>query len=160
MLRWLWLSVIVVFLDQVTKYVALIQLSGRPSVEILPFFNFVLVFNSGAAFGFLNDAGGWQNIFFITLASFISLVFLVMIARLKSSELQLAVAFSLVLGGAVGNLIDRFANGYVIDFLDFYYGSWHFPAFNVADSAITIGALLLILDAFGLRLFSTREIAE
>ena len=160
MLRWLWLSVIVVILDQITKYIALAQLSGRPPIEILPFFNFVLVFNSGAAFGFLNDADGWQNLFFIALASIVSIVFLVMIARLKPSELQLAVAFSLVLGGAVGNLIDRFVNGHVIDFLDFYYGGWHFPTFNAADSAITIGAVLLILDALGLRLISSKTSAE
>lgn len=157
MRRWLWLSVIVVILDQITKYVALTQLSERPPIEILPFFNFALVFNSGAAFGFLNDADGWQNSFFIALASIISVVFLVMIARLKPTELQLAIAFSLVLGGAVGNLMDRFVNGYVIDFLDFYYGSWHFPTFNVADSAISIGAVFLILDAIGLRLISVKK---
>ena len=160
MRRWLWLSFCVIILDQITKYFALAQLSGRPPVEILPFFNFVLVFNSGAAFGFLNDAGGWQNIFFITLASIVSVIFVMMITRLKPSELQLALAFSLVLGGAVGNLIDRFAYGYVVDFLDFYYGSWHFPAFNVADSAISVGAVLLILDALGLRLFSSKKIVE
>ena len=160
MRRWLWLSFCLIILDQITKYFALAQLSGRPPVEILPFFNFVLVFNSGAAFGFLNDAGGWQNIFFITLASIVSVIFVIMITRLKPSELQLALAFSLVLGGAVGNLIDRFAYGYVVDFLDFYYGSWHFPAFNVADSAISVGAVLLILDALGLRLFSSKKIVE
>ena len=160
MRRWLWLSVMVILLDQVTKYVALTELSGRPPIEIFPFFNFVLVFNSGAAFGFLNDAGGWQNIFFITLATIVSLVFLIMIVRLKPSELQLAIAISLVLGGAVGNLIDRFVYGHVIDFLDFYYGVWHFPAFNVADSAISIGAVLLILDAIGLRIFSARKNTE
>ena len=160
MRRWLWLSFCLIILDQITKYFALAQLSGRPPVEILPFFNFVLVFNSGAAFGFLSDAGGWQNIFFITLASIVSVIFVIMITRLKPSELQLALAFSLVLGGAVGNLIDRFAYGYVVDFLDFYYGSWHFPAFNVADSAISVGAVLLILDALGLRLFSSKKIVE
>ena len=160
MRRWLWLSFCLIILDQITKYFALAQLRGRPPVEILPFFNFVLVFNSGAAFGFLNDAGGWQNIFFITLASIVSVIFVIMITRLKPSELQLALAFSLVLGGAVGNLIDRFAYGYVVDFLDFYYGSWHFPAFNVADSAISVGAVLLILDALGLRLFSSKKIFE
>jgi len=156
MVRWLWLSIIVVIVDQITKYFALAQLSGPRSIEVFPFFSFTLVFNTGAAFGVLNDAGGWQNMFFITLASIVSIVFLVMIVRLKPAELQLAVAFSLVLGGAAGNLIDRFMHGYVIDFLDFYYGTWHFPTFNIADSAISIGAVFLISDAFGFKLISPK----
>ncbi len=117
----------------------------------MPFFDLVVVHNTGAAFGFLSQAGGWQNVFFVAVAIVISTVILVMTYRLGAKDRLLAVALMLVLGGALGNLVDRLRFGYVVDFLDVYYQAWHWPAFNVADSAITIGALLLILDAFGVR---------
>jgi signal peptidase II len=152
MRRILWIAGAVVAADQATKWLALELLTYHVPVPLLPFLNLTLVHNTGAAFGFLSSASGWQNLFFIAVAVVAVGVVLSMLRKLKSSELQLAVALVLVLGGAVGNLIDRLIYGYVIDFIDFYIGSWHFWTFNVADSAITIGAILLLLDSAGVRL--------
>ena len=149
MLKHLIVAAVVVALDQLTKAIAAAYLI-RGSVEIAPFFRLTLVHNSGAAFGFLNDAGGWQNMFFVGVAVLACGVIVFMIRRLSARDVWLGVALSLVLGGAVGNLIDRLLYGYVIDFVDIYYRSWHWPAFNVADSAISIGAVILVLDAIGL----------
>ncbi len=151
MLRFLWLAAAVFILDQATKWLAVTYIGPRGIINVLPFFDLVLVHNTGAAFGFLSQAGGWQNLFFVAVAIVISSVILVMAYRLGAKDKLLAFALMLVLGGALGNLVDRLRLGYVIDFLDVYYGAWHWPAFNVADSAITVGALLLILDAFGVR---------
>jgi signal peptidase II len=118
------------------------------TIEVMPHFNFTLAYNYGAAFSFLADAGGWQRWFFTGLAAVFSVVISVWIARLKPTAKLEAISLSLILGGAVGNLIDRLLFGYVIDFLDIYYGSYHWPAFNIADSAICVGAVLLILDSF------------
>ena len=114
----------------------------------LPFFNFTLMHNTGAAFSFLADQGGWQRWFFAVLALGVSLVLAVWLSRLKAHETWLALALSLVLGGAIGNLIDRVYYGYVIDFIDVYYNASHWPAFNIADSAISVGAVMLIIDTF------------
>ena len=120
------------------------------SIPIMPFFKLTYVHNTGAAFSFLSEAGGWQRWFFTGLALVISGVIAVWLARLKHHETLLAVALSLVLGGAIGNLIDRLVYGYVIDFLDVYYQTWHWPAFNIADSAITLGVILMLVESFGL----------
>lgn len=149
MFRFLWITVVIVIADQVTKYFALKHLM-RSEMAITPFLNFALAFNTGAAFSFLSDAGGWQNLFFVGVAAVVSIIILFMIRRLGANDLQVAVALMLVLGGAVGNVIDRVRYGYVVDFIDVYYRSWHWPTFNVADSAITIGAILLIMDAVGI----------
>ena len=149
MFRFLWITLAVVIADQVTKYFALKHLM-RSEIAIAPFLNFALAFNTGAAFSFLSDAGGWQNLFFVGVAAVVSVVILFMIRRLGANDLQVAVALMLVLGGAVGNVIDRVRYGYVVDFIDVYYQSWHWPTFNIADSAITIGAILLIMDALGI----------
>lgn len=148
MRRYLWIAVAIVIFDQLTKFAATDYLTGQGEIQLLPFLNLVLVHNTGAAFGFLSNAGGWQNIFFIVVAVAASVFILWMAWRLDSKDRLLAVALMLVLGGALGNLADRLIYGYVIDFIDVYYGAWHWPAFNVADSAITVGAALLILDAF------------
>lgn len=116
----------------------------------MPYFNLTYVHNTGAAFSFLSEAGGWQRWFFAVLALVISAVLSVWLARLQKHETLLALALSLVLGGAIGNLIDRLAYGYVIDFLDVYYDTWHWPAFNIADSAITLGVMLMLAESFGL----------
>jgi signal peptidase II len=116
----------------------------------MPSFKLTYVHNTGAAFSFLSEAGGWQRWFFAGLALAISVIIAVWLARLKKHETLLAVALALVLGGAVGNLIDRLAYGYVIDFLDVYYDTWHWPAFNIADSAITLGVMLMLAETFGL----------
>ena len=143
---YLLLAAAVVLLDQASKYWALASLQPYRSLELLPVFNLTLVFNRGAAFSFLSDAGGWQRWFFVVLSSVVSLVLVAWLARLKNGERFTAIAVSLVLGGAIGNLVDRLQHGHVVDFLDFHWQQWHFPAFNVADSAITIGVLLLILE--------------
>jgi signal peptidase II len=150
MLKWLWLSLLAVILDQVSKLAIAGSMQLYQSIQIMPYFNLTYVHNTGAAFSFLSDAGGWQRWFFAGLALVISGVIAVWLARLKQHETLLAVALSLVLGGAMGNLIDRLAYGYVIDFLDVYYQTWHWPAFNIADSAITLGVILMLAESFGL----------
>jgi signal peptidase II len=150
MLKWLWLSLLAVVLDQGSKFVIDSSMRLYQTIPVMPYFNLTYVHNTGAAFSFLSDAGGWQRWFFAGLAILISGVIAVWLARLKQHETLLAIALSLVLGGAIGNLIDRLAYGYVIDFLDVYYGTWHWPAFNIADSAITLGVMLMLAESFGL----------
>lgn len=147
-LRWLWITLLIIILDQATKYAAIQWLTLNQAHPVFPGFNLTLVHNPGAAFSFLRDAGGWQRYFFIILTTVISVVLLVWLARLPSGRALLACALALVIGGAAGNLWDRLQHGYVIDFIDVYYDKWSWPVFNIADSAITVGALLLILDAF------------
>jgi len=156
MSRLFWIPVVVFALDQATKMLAMQILPGSP-IDILPVFNLTLTFNTGAAFGFLNDAGGWQNWFFIAVALIVSGVIIAMVRKMQAHELQPAVALLLILGGALGNVFDRIRLGRVIDFLHVYYQSWSFPVFNIADSAITIGAILLALDVFGIRLFGPKS---
>ena len=150
MLKWLALSLLAVVLDQVSKWAIDSSMQLYQSIPLVPYFNLTYLRNTGAAFSFLSEAGGWQRWFFAGLAIVISAVMGVWWARLKEHETVLAVALSLVLGGAIGNLIDRLAYGYVIDFLDVYYQTWHWPAFNIADSAITLGVILMLLESFGL----------
>lgn len=149
MTKWLWLSLLAVILDQASKLTIASLMQLYQSIDIMPFFKLTYVHNTGAAFSFLSEAGGWQRWFFAGLAMAISVVIAVWLTRLKKHETLLAVALALVLGGAVGNLIDRLAYGYVIDFLDVYYQSWHWPAFNIADSAITLGVILMLAESFG-----------
>jgi signal peptidase II len=150
MLKWLWLSLLAIILDQVSKLAIAGSMQLYQSIPIIPYFNLTYVHNTGAAFSFLSEAGGWQRWFFAGLALLISIVIAVWLARLKQHETLLAIALALVLGGAIGNLIDRLAYGYVIDFLDVYYQTWHWPAFNIADSAITLGVILMLVESFGL----------
>lgn len=144
---WLWLGValVIFLLDQLTKIAIVGAFQLGESLPITSFFNLVRVHNAGAAFSFLADAGGWQRWFFTGLGTVAALV-MVYLLRRHAGQTLFCWALSLLLGGAVGNVVDRVLYSHVIDFLDFYYGSWHFPAFNVADSAITMGACLLILD--------------
>jgi signal peptidase II len=150
MLKWLWLSLLALVLDQGSKLLVDNTMQLYQSIPLLPFFKLTYVHNTGAAFSFLSEAGGWQRWFFAGLALVISVIIAVWLSRLEKYETLLAVSLSLILGGAVGNLIDRLAYGYVIDFLDVYYGTWHWPAFNIADSAITLGVALMLLESFGL----------
>ena len=145
--RWLALSAVVLVLDQITKYLANGWLVLHEPVRILPVFNLTLMHNRGAAFSFLAGAGGWQRWLFAGLALGVSAVLIVWLTRLKQAQRLLAVALALIVGGALGNLIDRLWLGYVVDFLDFHFRGWHWPAFNIADAAITVGAGLLILDS-------------
>ena len=150
MKKWPWfaLSVLIVLLDQVSKYWVLKTFTPYEPVSVLPMFNITLAYNTGSAFSFLSEAGGWQRWFFAALAIIMSTIMTIWLTRLKENETLLAVALSLILGGAIGNLIDRLFYGYVIDFLDVYYGTYHWPAFNIADSAITIGVALMLVESF------------
>lgn len=148
MMRWLWLAIVAIFLDQVSKYLATEYLAYKPPMEITSWLNFILAHNMGAAFSFLGDAGGWQRWFFTALAGAASIFILIWLRRLKPDEHWLACALSLILGGAVGNLIDRVRFGYVVDFIDFHIGTWHFATFNIADAAISIGAVMMLIEAF------------
>lgn len=146
-MRWLWLSLAVIVLDQWTKHLAVTVLQYGVPVPLMPGFNLTLVHNTGAAFSLLRDAGGWQRPFFIIIATAISVFLVLWLRRLPRNQHWLAAALALVLGGAVGNLWDRAAHGYVVDFVDWYWRTWHWPAFNIADSAIFVGAIMLIVDA-------------
>lgn len=146
MLKWLWVSVVVVALDQASKMWASAALQFQEPVAVMPYFNLTLMHNYGAAFSFLSTAGGWQRWFFAAIALVISTAIILWVRKLKPHQRWEAISLALVLGGALGNLWDRLALGYVVDFLDVYYGTRHWPAFNIADSAITLGAALLIID--------------
>lgn len=145
-LRWLWLSVAVIGLDQLTKQIASGMLELHQPVPVMPFLNLTLTHNTGAAFSFLSDAGGWQRWFFSGLTLVVAVIIVVWLTRLKPGQRWLAGALALVLGGALGNLWDRLLIGAVVDFIDVYYQSWHWPAFNVADSAICVGAVMLVVS--------------
>ena len=145
--RWLGLAGVIIVLDQISKLWISSHFIYGESLRVMEHFNLVLAHNTGAAFSFLNDAGGWQRWMFSIIA-IVAAVWIVRLLRQHAKETLFCLALALVLGGALGNLIDRVAYGYVVDFLDFYWGSYHFPAFNVADSAITVGAALLLLDSF------------
>ena len=147
-MRWLWVSAVVVVLDQYSKVLVDSGLELHKPVELIPLLAIRKIYNSGAAFSFLSDASGWQRWFFIALALVVVIVLIAWLYRLQKNQVRTALALSLVLGGAVGNLVDRVLYGYVIDFIDVYYASWHWPTFNIADSSITLGAALLLLDAF------------
>lgn len=142
-----------VILDQLTKKIAEAELLLHKPVAIFPSFNFTLMYNKGAAFSFLSEAGGWQRIFFVALSTIISIFLFFWLKQISTDDKQknnqlLQIAIALILGGAVGNLIDRAMTGAVVDFIQLYYSTYYFPAFNIADSAITVGAALLIIDMF------------
>ena len=145
---WLWLSLAVIGLDQATKFLVLRFFELYERVEVLPVLDFTLLHNRGAAFSMLAGASGWQRWFFIALALAVSVALVTWIWRAPRGDKLLPFALSLVLGGAVGNLIDRLWLGQVVDFVLVHWRGWTYPAFNVADSAITVGAILLILDSF------------
>ena len=157
MLRWTWVSAIVIFLDQLTKWMAEAHLTKGESVIVTPFLNMTLWYNEGAAFSFLAGQGGWQRWFFAILALSVSLFILNWLRTLPRTDKWTAIGLALVLGGAIGNLIDRVLAGKVIDFIDFHFPlpfvnpDYHFATFNVADIGISIGAALLII----ISLFST-----
>lgn len=145
-LRWIWITVLVIVADLVSKFFATTFLSLHEPVALMPSLNFLLAYNSGAAFSFLSSASGWQRWFFVIIAVAISIMIVVWLRRMPTQERLSGVALSFILGGAIANVWDRIQYGYVIDFIDVYYGQWHWPVFNLADSAITLGAVLLIID--------------
>lgn len=159
MLAWRWylLALVVVALDQFTKGLASSELVyGRP-VAVFSWFNLTLQHNTGAAFSFLSDAGGWQRWFFTVVAVVISAALVAWLSLAERGQWLLALSLALILGGALGNLWDRLSLGYVVDFISVHYGGWYFPAFNIADSAITVGAGCMLLDSF---LAARREQSE
>lgn len=145
-LYWLQLSVSIVLIDQFTKYLANTALPLLVPQAIVPNFNLTLLYNYGAAFDFLSHAGGWQRWFFIVIATVLTIVMTIWLSKLEKEDRWTAVSLALIIGGAIGNLIDRIYHGYVIDFLDFYVGEYHWPVFNIADSAITVGAIILLIS--------------
>ena len=145
--RWFLLSAVVVILDYATKSAVLEAFTPGEGRALTPFFNLVLVFNKGAAFSFLATAQGWQTFFFAAIAIVASIVISFLILK-NENKLLFCAGLALILGGAIGNLYDRIVYGHVVDFLDFHAADWHFPAFNVADSAITVGAGILIVESF------------
>jgi signal peptidase II len=145
LLPWLGIALVVILLDQFTKTLILGYFQLGDSRTVTSFFNVVRVHNSGAAFSFLAGASGWQRWFFVGLGA-VAAVFIVWMLRSHGGQRLFGWALSLILGGALGNVVDRLLHGYVVDFLQVHHSGWYFPSFNVADSAITVGAILLILD--------------
>ncbi len=148
MLHYLILSAAIIVLDQLSKAWVLVNLQEYQVQVIWPVFNLTLVYNTGAAFSFLADAGGWQHYFFVTVAAGVSLALIFWLKRLPAGERWVAWALALVIGGALGNLADRLVHGKVVDFLQWHWQSYYWPTFNVADMAITAGVLLLLFDSF------------
>ena len=148
MKKWPWfiVSIVVIVLDQVTKYWAFRTLIPYQPESIMPMVNFTLAFNTGAAFSFLSGTGDWHRWLFTGFSAVMSVAIFVWIIRLPSTARMQASGLSLILAGAVGNLMDRMLLGHVIDFIDVYYSHYHWPAFNIADSAICVGAFLLVLE--------------
>ena len=145
---WLWLTLAVIAIDQCTKWLVIENFSLFDTVAVLPVLDLVRLHNEGAAFSFLSNASGWQRWMFTALGIGVSAGLLVWLARLPArGQHRLAAALALIMGGALGNVIDRIRWGHVVDFIHVHYQQWYYPAFNVADSAITIGAGLLILDS-------------
>ncbi len=150
-LQWLWITVLFFIVDQATKQYAVAyfnEVGVYHTVEVMPHFNFILRYNPGAAFSFLADQGGWQKYFFSIVSSIISIGLVFWLYTLSAKQKQLSLALTLILAGALGNLYDRIVIGEVVDFIDWYYEDYHFPAFNIADSVIMLGAALMLLDGF------------
>ncbi|OOE34337.1 signal peptidase II [Salinivibrio kushneri] len=148
--RWLWLAPLVFALDIGSKWLVMqtMEYGFANRIEVLPFFNLTYVHNHGAAFSFLSDAGGWQRWLFSVIALGVSGLLAYWMRHTPADKRMINIAYAMIIGGALGNLFDRLVHGYVIDFLDFYLGQSHWPAFNLADSAICVGAALIILDSF------------
>lgn len=147
-LRWLWLVLVVIGIDFASKQWIMNNLMLHESMSVMPFFNFFYAHNYGAAFSFLADKGGWQRWFFAGIAIAIVVVLLVMMYRTAASNKLNNIAYALIVGGALGNLFDRAYHGFVVDFIDFYVGDWHFATFNIADCGICVGAALIVLEGF------------
>lgn len=146
--QWLWLSLFIIVADQVTKMLILTRVELYDRIPVVPHLDITHLHNTGAAFSFLSDAGGWQRWFFVILGLIVSGLIAVWLSRLPAGRQRwLCGALALIVGGALGNVIDRLILGYVVDFVLVHYNGWHFPAFNVADSAITVGAAILLIES-------------
>jgi signal peptidase II len=144
-LRWIGLALLIAIIDQIIKNIVIDYMSATHLITVTSFFNVVLSFNRGAAFGWLNHASSWSNWLFGIISALISIVIILSLCRLPKKQPWLSTSLALILGGALGNLWDRLLRGYVVDFLDFHINSCHWPAFNLADSAIVIGVLMFFL---------------
>ncbi|MCW6545894.1 signal peptidase II [Yersinia ruckeri] len=147
-LRWLWLTLLVVIVDLGSKQWVMTHLALGESIPLIPFFNMTYAQNPGAAFSFLADKGGWQRWFFALIAIAITVILAVLMYRSSGKQRLINCAYALIIGGALGNLFDRMVHGVVIDFIHFYVNDWHFPIFNLADTAICIGAALVVFEGF------------
>ncbi|ENM5875305.1 signal peptidase II [Vibrio mimicus] len=149
-LRWLWLALLVFIADITIKLIVMDKMGygWANRIEVLPFFNLLYVHNYGAAFSFLSDQEGWQRWLFTGIAFVVTGMLAYWMRRLSATDKWNNIAYALIIGGAVGNVFDRIVHGFVVDYLDFYWGTYHWPAFNLADSAICIGAAMIILDGF------------
>ena len=150
LLRYAVLGILLVILDAFSKDAVQRSLADGSTIDLLPFLQLVLVYNRGAAFGFLGEASGWQLPFFAAVGVIVSSVIVIRLVRAAATQKWFEVALVLILAGAIGNLIDRIRVGYVIDFIELYYGAWRFPTFNVADIAIFLGAVMLVLELLGI----------
>ena len=150
-IKTVWLAVLIIVLDQITKYIAVTNLRFGEPIAVISNLNWMLAYNYGAAFSFLADMGGWQRWFFAGLAFVVSTILIIWLTKLPNKHTVETWGINLVLGGAIGNVIDRVLEGRVTDFIDFYIGTWHYATFNVADIAISIGAGLLILSELFLK---------
>ncbi len=148
--RWLWLAAVIFAIDIGLKFLVMENMGygWKHRIEILPFFNLLHVHNYGAAFSFLSDQSGWQRWLFTAIAVGVCGLLIFWMRKLPATEKWNNIAYALIVGGATGNLFDRLVHGYVVDYLDFYWGNYHWPAFNLADSTICIGAVMIILDGF------------
>lgn len=147
-IKWLWIALLVLLFDRLTKILAQLYLSRYDMLVIAPHINFILAYNTGAAFSFLHHANGWQNSFFGIIATFASVIIVVYLSRLSAQKKWIAIAFSLILGGALGNLWDRILYAHVIDFIYLHAGNKSFPVFNIADSAVCLGAFIYLILQF------------
>jgi signal peptidase II len=148
-LSWLWLSAVIIWADQFTKWLIVQNFELYDRIQLLPIFGITRLHNTGAAFSFLAGAGGWQRWFFILVAAAVTILVCVWLKRMpRTGQGWLAASLALIVGGAIGNVIDRIFRGYVVDFLSFHWNHWFFPAFNVADAAITVGAVILLVESF------------
>jgi signal peptidase II len=150
LLRYAVLGILVVILDVFSKDAVQRSLIDGSSIDLLPFLQLVLVYNRGAAFGFLGEASGWQLPFFVAVGVIVSIMIVIRLVRAAATQKWFEAALVLILAGAIGNLIDRIRVGYVVDFIELYYGAWRFPAFNVADMAIFLGAVMLVVELLGI----------
>jgi len=147
-LAWLWLALLVLVLDQLSKQLALALLDYAQPIALLPVFDLTLLYNKGAAFSFLAGQDGWQRWFFSLIALAVGGYLLHWLSKISRSERLLSIALVLILGGAIGNLIDRLLLGHVVDFISLHWQHHYYPAFNIADSALTVGAVLLLWESF------------
>jgi signal peptidase II len=143
--KWLGIALLILVLDQISKVAILLYYQLGESTYLTEWLNLVRVHNRGAAFSFLAGAGGWQRWFFVGIGA-AATVFMIYLMRSHAGQKLFCLALACIMGGAVGNVLDRLVHGYVVDMVDFHIGRWHFPAFNLADSAITLGVILLLLD--------------